>query len=75
LDCEAPQAVIASWLAQRQAQNNDPSDATLEVIKAQKASREPLSADEILHSKKVATHISGDMDSLVDNLRKRLPTL
>ncbi|KTB65675.1 hypothetical protein AO067_14415 [Pseudomonas viridiflava ICMP 13104] len=75
IDCEAPQAVIAGWLAQRQAQNNDPSDATLEVIKAQQASREPLGADEILRSKKIATHVSSDLDSLIDNLRQRLPGL
>lgn len=75
LDCEAPQAVIASWLAQRQAQNNDPSDATLQVIEAQQASRELLSADEVLCSKKVATNIGSDLDSLVDNLRQRLPGL
>jgi predicted kinase len=42
LDCNAPQAVIASWLAQRQADKNDPSDATLKVIEAQQANREPL---------------------------------
>nr|WP_245399037.1 bifunctional aminoglycoside phosphotransferase/ATP-binding protein [Pseudomonas syringae] len=75
LDCEAPKAVIAGWLAQRQAQNNDPSDATLEVIEAQQANREPLGADEILHSKKVATNVSSDMDNLIDNLRQRLPGL
>nr|WP_249682065.1 bifunctional aminoglycoside phosphotransferase/ATP-binding protein [Pseudomonas syringae] len=75
LDCEAPQAVIAGWLAQRQAHNNDPSDATLEVIEAQQASREPLGADEILRSKKVATNVSSDLDSLIDNLRQRLPGL
>ncbi|WP_234830001.1 bifunctional aminoglycoside phosphotransferase/ATP-binding protein, partial [Pseudomonas savastanoi] len=75
LDCEAPQAVIAGWLAQRQAQNNDPSDATLEVIEAQQANREPLSAEETLRSKKVATHISSELDSLIDNLRQRLPGL
>ncbi|WP_235813639.1 ATP-binding protein, partial [Pseudomonas syringae] len=75
LDCEAPQAVIAGWLAQRQAQDNDPSDATLEVIEAQQASREPLGADEILRSKKVATNVSSDLDSLIDNLRQRLPGL
>jgi predicted kinase len=42
LDCNAPQAVIESWLALRQANKNDPSDATLKVIEAQQASREPL---------------------------------
>ncbi|POC69788.1 ATP-binding protein, partial [Vibrio vulnificus] len=31
LDCQAPEAVIAGWLAQRQAEGKDPSDATLDV--------------------------------------------
>jgi hypothetical protein len=75
LDCEAPQAVIAGWLAQRQAQNVDPSDATLEVIEAQQASREPLSKEEILHSKHVQTNQSSDLDSLIENIRQRLPGL
>ncbi|RMQ44180.1 hypothetical protein ALQ04_00438 [Pseudomonas cichorii] len=75
LDCEAPQAVIAGWLKQRQEQNNDPSDATLEVIEAQQASREPLDADETLRSKRVETNKSSDLDQLVENLRQYLPGL
>lgn len=75
LDCEAPHAVIAGWLAHRQAENNDPSDATLDVIEAQQASREPLSAEELLHSKHVQTNISSDLDSLIENIRQRLPGL
>lgn len=75
LDCEAPQAVIAGWLQQRQARNDDPSDATLEVIEAQQASREPLTAQETLRSKRVETNVSSDLDSLIDNLRQRLPSL
>lgn len=75
LDCEAPQAVIAGWLEQRQTQDNDPSDATLEVIEAQQASREPLSAEEVLRSKRVETNVSSDLDNLIDNLRQRLPGL
>ncbi|MDB6143970.1 MAG: hypothetical protein JWP80_3014 [Pseudomonas sp.] len=75
LDCNAPQAVIAGWLAQRQAQNVDPSDATMEVIEAQQANREALGADELLRSKRVETNNSGDLDTLVANLRQRLPGL
>ena len=40
LDCQAPEAVIAGWLAQRQAEGKDPSDATLDVIRTQQATRE-----------------------------------
>ncbi len=75
LDCEAPDAVIAGWLEQRQAQNDDPSDATMDVIKAQQTNREPLTAEEIACSKHVATHQSGDLDQLIEHLRQRLPAL
>src|SRR5690606_4936870 len=33
LDCQAPDAVLAQWLQQRQAEGGDPSDATMEVIR------------------------------------------
>jgi hypothetical protein len=75
LDCNAPQAVIAGWLAQRQAQNVDPSDATMDVIEAQQAHREALGADEILRSKRVETNNSSDLDGLVAHIRQRLPGL
>jgi aminoglycoside phosphotransferase family enzyme/predicted kinase len=75
LDCDAPQAVIEGWLAQRQAQGVDPSDATLAVIEAQQASREPLTAEETLQSKRVETNKASDLDTLVENLRQRLPGL
>ena len=75
LDCNAPDAVIASWLAQRQADQNDPSDATLEVVAAQQASRDPLSAEELLQSKRVETNESGSLDQLVKQIRQRLPGL
>ncbi|WP_409281590.1 bifunctional aminoglycoside phosphotransferase/ATP-binding protein [Pseudomonas defluvii] len=75
LDCNAPDAVIASWLKQRQADQNDPSDATLEVIAAQKANRDPLSTEELLHSKRVETNESGSLDELVKQIRQKLPGL
>lgn len=75
LDCAAPKAVIRGWLAQRQAQNSDPSDATMEVIEAQLASREPLTADETLRTRHVETNLSGDLDKLVTDIRQCLPGL
>ncbi len=75
LDCNAPQAVIASWLAQRQADATDPSDATLAVIEAQQANRDPLSAEEVLRSKRVQTNESGSVDTLIEQIRRRLPGL
>ena len=71
LDCNAPQAVITSWLAQRQADKNDPSDATLSVIEEQQANRDPLTAEELLLSKRVETNQSGTLDALVAQIRQR----
>ena len=75
LDCQAPQAVIAAWLAERQAEGVDPSDATLEVIRAQEASREPLAASEQACSAAVATHEIASLDALVERIRQHLPQL
>ena len=75
LDCNAPQAVIESWLAQRRAEQNDPSDATLAVIADQQANREALTAAEILCSKRVQTNESGTLDTVVAQIRQRLPGL
>jgi aminoglycoside phosphotransferase family enzyme/predicted kinase len=75
LDCAAPKAVIEGWLAQRQTKNEDPSDATMEVIEAQLANREPLTADEMLRSRHVETNISSDLDKLVTDIRQYLPGL
>ncbi|MCY1558830.1 AAA domain protein [compost metagenome] len=75
LDCQAPYSVIASWLSQRQSEGRDPSDATLEVIQAQQASREPLSEAELPHSKRVDTPDSASLDGLVESIRQRLPSL
>ncbi|WP_109514860.1 bifunctional aminoglycoside phosphotransferase/ATP-binding protein [Pseudomonas ovata] len=75
LDCQAPQAVIEGWLQQRQAENNDPSEATLDVLNAQLANREPLSAEETLLSKTIRTDLSDDLKALIENLHQRLPGL
>jgi aminoglycoside phosphotransferase family enzyme/predicted kinase len=75
LDCNAPQAVIESWLALRQVDKKDPSDATLAVIEAQQASREALTPAEILCSKRVQTNESGTLDTVVEQIRQRLPGL
>ncbi|KTC63708.1 hypothetical protein AO262_21300 [Pseudomonas fluorescens ABAC62] len=75
LDCNAPQAVINSWLAQRQADKTDPSDATLAIIDEQQATRDPLTAEELLLSKRVETNQSGTLDAVVAQIRQRLPGL
>lgn len=75
LTCEAPNAVIEQWLAQRQAQGGDPSDATMAVIKAQQASRDPLSESEQLLNRQIDTPEAGSLDALVSAIRQRLPGL
>ncbi|RRV12010.1 AAA family ATPase [Pseudomonas saudiphocaensis] len=75
IDCEAADAVIEQWLAQRQAEGNDPSDATMEVVKAQQASREPLSESERLLSRRLDTADASSLDSLLAAIRQRLPGL
>ncbi|MEE4465894.1 ATP-binding protein, partial [Azotobacter chroococcum] len=75
LDCQAPEALIAEWLAERQAEGKDPSDATLEVVRAQQASREALTDAEQQHSRRVDTHLAESLDELVARMRKRLPDL
>ena len=75
LDCHAPDAVIESWLAQRQAEQLDPSDATLEVVKAQQASRDPLDEQELRDSTRVDTQQGAAMDAVIEQIRQRLPGL
>lgn len=72
LDCQAPDAVIAGWLAMRTDEGSDPSDATTEVITAQQANREPLSNAEQLLAQQVLTHDHKSMNSLVDRIRSAL---
>ena len=73
LDCQAPDEVIASWLEQRQQEGSDPSDATLEVIRAQQTAREPLSSAELALSQRVETHQQESLNTLVERIRQHLP--
>ncbi|WP_375741459.1 AAA family ATPase [Pseudomonas boanensis] len=75
LDCHAPDAVIASWIAQRQALGGDPSDATMDVVHAQQASREALDASEQTQSKRIDTDQEASLDNLVERIRQHLPGL
>jgi predicted kinase len=59
----------------RQADNKDPSDANLAVIEAQQANREPLTPAEILCSKRIQTNESGTLDTVVAQIRQRMPGL
>nr|WP_221189901.1 bifunctional aminoglycoside phosphotransferase/ATP-binding protein [Azomonas macrocytogenes] len=75
LDCQAPMELILEWLAERQAEGSDPSDATEAVIRAQQASQEPLTTEELTHSLRVDTHIPASYDNLVNKLRQHLSGL
>ncbi|MFZ6050210.1 AAA family ATPase [Pseudomonas sp. CR3202] len=73
LDCHAPETVIESWLVQRKAEGRDPSDATMEVVRAQATHREPLDAAEQARSKRIDTDQEASLDSLVERIRAHLP--
>lgn len=75
LECSAPDDIIASWLEHRKAAGTDPSDATMTVVQAQQANREVLSESELLQSKRVNTHESASLDSMIARIRQRLPGL
>jgi aminoglycoside phosphotransferase family enzyme/predicted kinase len=75
LDCHAPDTVISTWLAQRQAAQQDPSDATQAIIDAQHANREALSIAEQAVSLRIDTHNTESLDSLIDRLRSYLTGL
>lgn len=72
LDCQAPEEIIAGWLAERQTAGTDPSDATPEVVANQLTTREPLVAAERLLAHQVLTHDEASMTSLPERLRSAL---
>ncbi len=45
------------------------------LLKSSKPNREPLTAEELLLSKRVETNQSGTLDALVEQIRQRLPGL
>ena len=67
--------MVATWLKQRQAEGLDPSDATADVILAQRRNLEPLDAAETAQSYRVDTHDAATLDNLISQIRKRLPGL
>lgn len=66
LDCEASLAVIERNLAKRIAKGDDPSDATLDIIKQQLTWKEPLTVEEKAVSCLIETDSRECIDSLID---------
>lgn len=75
LDCCAPDNIIQQWLAKRHEQGGDPSDATMEIIKAQKLAQEPLDSLELSRTLLIDTHEAASLDTFVERLRTYLPSL
>ena len=72
IQCEAPLPLIEQWLEERQQQGEDPSDATLEVVKAQLSSREPLDDAEAAHSFAIDTSRTEGFKELVSQVKAAL---
>ena len=70
IDCHAPEPLIAQWLAERQAQGQDPSDATWAVVQAQLASREPLTEQEHTHSYSLDTQHHQNFEEMIAHFRQ-----
>jgi aminoglycoside phosphotransferase family enzyme/predicted kinase len=71
LDCQAPEAELRRRIRQRQAAGADASEATLQVLDAQLASREPLDGDETARAIRVDTAAPGCLDALLEQLGRR----
>lgn len=71
LACHAPDELVAKWLLQRQQSVNDPSDATLDIIKAQQQHREPLTQSEQQQAISIDTSDAQAVGSLVELIRKQ----
>ncbi|TWI50891.1 hypothetical protein IQ22_03813 [Pseudomonas duriflava] len=75
LDCHAPETVIAQWLAERQAERRDPSDATLPVIQAQQESREALTSEEKAFSQPLDMTDMESLERMVATFQHKISAL
>jgi predicted kinase len=66
LHLAAPEAVLRERLAQRAAARDDPSEATVEVLDRQLATREPLTPAELTFTIRVDASRAPDPDTLRD---------
>lgn len=72
LHCDVPMETIEQWLEQRRTESDNPSDATLEVVKQQQQQAEPLDEQEQQISLQVDTSSSASMQALSAQLKRRL---
>ncbi|SDT87113.1 bifunctional aminoglycoside phosphotransferase/ATP-binding protein [Halopseudomonas salegens] len=72
LHCEAPLETIERWLQQRQSSATEPSDATIDVVRHQLDTLEPLTSDEQRHCLRVATDEPDAIARSVSAIRQRL---
>jgi aminoglycoside phosphotransferase family enzyme/predicted kinase len=71
LDLQTPVEVLRQRITDRLRRSDDPAEATLEVLEAQLASAEPLTADEEPHALVVTPELA-DSPALADMIRDRL---
>jgi len=71
LECQAADAEIERRIKVREARGGDPSEATLEVLQAQRAAGQALATEEIPYSIGVNSGI-GDIGPVLGELRERL---
>ncbi|MEH6387520.1 bifunctional aminoglycoside phosphotransferase/ATP-binding protein [Pseudomonas profundi] len=70
--CKAPLETIEAWITKRAEAGNDPSDATIDIVRHQLETMDALDEEESQHSLTVQTDKSQSMQELVATLRKRL---
>ncbi|HEX5276720.1 MAG TPA: AAA family ATPase [Fluviicoccus sp.] len=68
LDCDPPEAVLRERIERRQAEGRDPSDATVDVMLAQQAAREPLTVAERERAVRIEAEVPADLLSRVRDL-------
>lgn len=72
ITCKAPLGTIEAWIAKRTEAGTDPSDATIDIVRHQLETMEPLDDEESQHNLTVQTDKSQSVQELIATLRKRL---
>jgi aminoglycoside phosphotransferase family enzyme/predicted kinase len=71
LHLEADESTLVARITRRRQLGNDPSEAGIDVLKAQLASQEPLAASELAAVLPIQGDVASSMDMLVSELRKK----